>query len=123
MQRASQENLSASNRAYRRHSSFQGLGSEEQAVLDRICRRGSKSHHAANPSILVSEPSCQDFEGDLPFGGHRRASTQSMGPIVVPEPGRRDSRGRLLDAIPNQARRSSFQGLSESVMSFFVGGR
>lgn len=33
------------------------------------------------------------------------------------EPGRRDSRGRLLDAIPNQSRRSSFQGLSESVVS------
>ena len=36
------------------------------------------------PNILVSEPSCQDFEEQFYLGTPRRASTQSMGPVVVP---------------------------------------
>ena len=83
---------------------------EEQAVLEKIVRARRASlapgaacgrqttpftHHgppggAANPHILVSEPSVGDFDEPLFFFGAngtvetRRSSTQSMGPVAVP---------------------------------------
>ena len=38
-------------------------------------------------NILVSEPSVSDFEEQFYLGTPRRASTQSMGPVVVPVSG------------------------------------
>ncbi len=43
------------------------------------------------PNILVSEPSCQDFEETFYLGTPRRSSTQSMGPVVVPVSTRRST--------------------------------
>ena len=62
---------------------------EEQAVLEKIVRERRASLVPTNqsckigPHILVSEPSVQDFDNFL-FPNIRRASTQSMGPVVVP---------------------------------------
>ena len=57
-----------------------------------------------------------DDDYDDVMASLRRASTQSLGPVVVPEPGRRDSSGRLID-VPGQPRRSSFQGICETAVS------
>lgn len=61
---------------------------EEQAVLDKIVRDRRASlgpRTAANPHITVSEASIPDY--DSYFANPRRASTQSMGPVVVPVSG------------------------------------
>ena len=60
-----------------------------------------------------------DDDYDDVMASLRRASTQSLGPVVVPEPGRRDSSGRLID-VPGQPRRSSFQGICETAVSLNV---
>lgn len=117
-------------KAYRRHSSFQGLGCEEQAVLEKLVKArkaslapGIHSLPAGNnPHILVSGASIGDFDHSFFYMQNpRRSSTQSVGPVVVPEPGRRDSKGRLLDAMLPPERRSSFQGICDVAMQFFVG--
>lgn len=61
---------------------------EEQAVLEKIVRerRASLAHRSgtATPHIMVSEASIPDRHDGWFFGSFRRASTQSMGPVVVP---------------------------------------
>ncbi|XP_074643390.1 SCY1-like protein 2 [Tubulanus polymorphus] len=52
----------------------------------------------------------------------RRPSTQSVGPCIVPEPERRESKFNLFDTIsPTLQRRTSFTTLGESVMQLFTG--
>ena len=97
---------------------------EEQAVLDRIVRERRSSlapvslaPASRRPHILVSEASVQVLDDDYDdLTSVRRASTQSLGPVVVPEPGRRSSTGRLID-VPGQPRRSSFQGICETAVT------
>lgn len=92
-------------------------------MLDRIVseRRSSLAPNSLpvvgrRPHILVSEASVQVLDDfDDVTNAARRASTQSLGPVVVPEPGRRDSRGRLID-VPAQPRRSSFQEMCETAV-------
>ncbi|ESO03808.1 hypothetical protein HELRODRAFT_191964 [Helobdella robusta] len=133
--RTSSKDSLLSNQAYRKCSSFTGLGSEEKTVLERIVRdrrasmapRGSISTGAGAPHIHVSEASLgvggseNNFGGWSWFGSNRRCSTQSVGPVVQPEPGRRSSQGKILDSIQNELRRASFQGICESAVQFFSG--
>lgn len=68
------------------------LRQEEQAVLDRIVRDRRASLAPCGittlrgPHILVSEASVQDFDEHILYP-IRRASTQSMGPVVAPVSG------------------------------------
>lgn len=131
--RNSQESLLTPNsggRAYKRHSSFQGLGLEEKQVLEKVVREtaqrraslcpgtgGGSTPSFGAPQIMVSEPSCQDFQEMGRRASMRRPSTSSIGPpIITPDTSRRDSKGRVLETGFNPQRRSSFQGLCESAM-------
>ena len=58
-----------------------------EKIVQETQRRASlvQGHQSTvTPSILVSEPSVSDFEDRFYLGTPRRASTQSMGPVVVP---------------------------------------
>lgn len=113
-------------RPYKRHSSFQGLGMEEQAALEKIVRERRCSlvpKPPRTPHILVSEvSSMSSYTEPFFLDPPRRASAHTMGPILAPISDRGDIRGRLLDVLPPfVSRRSSFQGICESAKQFFVG--
>lgn len=110
---------------YRRHSSYQSLGLAEHAVIETIIRQRRStlvSPHlrlsgSANPHIYVSQALISDFK-PTPTS-RKRSSTFSIGPVLVPDGGRRDTYGRMVTRGYEDIRRSSFQGICETALQFF----